>query len=584
MKIKTTLIGILGAGLSLSLLFSGLTLKYELTEAEKVFSDKVNRATEFARQKLHQLSVTDERLRFLFQVNEKVSEDDFLVLSESIFAQSPYIIKMAYAPKIRLTHVNVEEQKLQNKGYTGFRFRAFSGALGIQSQYQEFIYPIRLIQPYTPYTSVWFGRDLLTFKPTVPVLSKLAKGKKMQVSRALLSEYEANMRGDNTTYYAFSAVSYNGDQTEAEPQAFETVFGVLIYEIDFVKLLADSDLKDVGREITFNDEPILSQQMLTKTGFLNIQRMDTVPFEEQNFTIRYQFLDPLRYMDFKTAFLILILGFILTILLVIAVKNALERQKLLKDQNRLIEAKVQEKTALLETQAEQLRLAFDHQLAVTQELESFSYSISHDLRAPLRAIGGFANVLSEDYSDVLDAEGKDLLSRVERGATKMSVLIDDLLNLSKITRQSFTICEFSITDLVNEQVSELCADGFGKHTHIIVAENLNATGDRNLVRIVLNNLVSNAIKYSSKMVSPTVEFGAFEQDGKQVYFVKDNGVGFDMTYANKLFVAFQRLHGSDFEGTGIGLATVQRIVNRHGGKIWAESQPGKGATFYFTLR
>ncbi len=219
-----------------------------------------------------------------------------------------------------------------------------------------------------------------------------------------------------------------------------------------------------------------------------------------------------------------------------------------------------------------------------RELEAFSYSVSHDLRAPLRALSGFSQALEDDYNDRLDAEGKDYLQRIRAASQRMGQLIDDLLQLSRLSRTELRRTEVDLSDLARQIGLELREKYLEHPSAFRVEEGLLVNGDARLLHILLTNLLDNAWKYSSKTLDPQVEFGYMKQNGKSAYFVRDNGAGFDMAYANKLFGAFQRLHtASEFEGTGIGLATVQRIVHRHTGEIWAEAAVGKGATFYFTL-
>ena len=221
---------------------------------------------------------------------------------------------------------------------------------------------------------------------------------------------------------------------------------------------------------------------------------------------------------------------------------------------------------------------------LNQELEAFSYSVSHDLRAPLRAVDGFSNALLEDYADRLDREGRDLLNRIHAGAQRMNALIDDLLKLSRLSRAKLEPAPVDLSALAEEICRQLQETTPERHVVLEIAPKLMAQGDPGLLRAALENLLGNAWKYTSKTPQPRIEFGRTEQDGQPVYFVRDNGAGFDMAYADKLFGAFQRLHHpGEFEGTGIGLATVRRIIHRHGGRIWAEAAPGQGATFYFTL-
>lgn len=219
-----------------------------------------------------------------------------------------------------------------------------------------------------------------------------------------------------------------------------------------------------------------------------------------------------------------------------------------------------------------------------KELESFSYSVSHDLRSPLRSIDGFSQLILEDYRDRLDENGIDYLTRVRKAAQRMAQLIDDILLLSRVSRHKLTIGPVNLSQIAEDSAVAQKELYCGHNVNISISPNMQGRGDQRLLRIVMDNLLENACKYTAKQSHAEVEFGFKRENDTTIYFVKDNGVGFDMQYANKLFGAFQRLHGMDeFPGTGIGLATVKRIIDRHGGKIWAEGQPDKGATFYFTL-
>ena len=223
--------------------------------------------------------------------------------------------------------------------------------------------------------------------------------------------------------------------------------------------------------------------------------------------------------------------------------------------------------------------------AVNKELESFSYSVSHDLRSPLRALDGFSRALMEDYSDKVDAEGKDYLDRICAASQRMGQLIDDLLGLSRITRRKMAVVNVDLSQIVITCLKELKDSEPERQTDFKIDEALIVNGDEHLLRIMLQNLLNNAWKFSAKKPSTKIIFGTMDIKGKKTYFIRDNGAGFNMDYADKLFGAFQRLHPSkEFEGIGIGLATVQRIINRHGGSIWAESKEDEGATFFFTLR
>ncbi|GAB4582000.1 MAG: hypothetical protein Fur0022_47520 [Anaerolineales bacterium] len=238
--------------------------------------------------------------------------------------------------------------------------------------------------------------------------------------------------------------------------------------------------------------------------------------------------------------------------------------------NSELERRVEERTS-------QLQLA-------NRELEAFSYSVSHDLRAPLRAIDGFASLLSELHGYQLDEQGQRYLHLIQQAAQRMGLLIDDLLKLSRISRKEMRWVACSLSDLAQEIFQDLHNLHPERQVEIHIHPNMTVQGDPNLMRVMLENLLGNAWKFTSKRLAAQITFGVAPHENEPIFFVRDNGAGFDMAYADKLFGAFQRLHQyEDFEGTGIGLATVQRIIHRHGGRIWAEAEVEQGACFYFTL-
>ena len=219
-----------------------------------------------------------------------------------------------------------------------------------------------------------------------------------------------------------------------------------------------------------------------------------------------------------------------------------------------------------------------------KELEAFSYSVAHDLRAPLRSIDGFSQVLSEDYEAKLDATGRDYIRRIRAATQRMGHLLDDMLNLSRVTRSTLNPTSVDIADIGRTIISELRRANPGREVEFIAPQKMVVSGDSGLLRILLDNLLGNAWKFTGKKTHAKLELGMQQQDGKPVYFVRDNGAGFDMAFSGRLFGVFHRLHTvAEFPGTGVGLATVQRIVSKHGGRIWAEAEVDKGATFFFTL-
>jgi light-regulated signal transduction histidine kinase (bacteriophytochrome) len=270
--------------------------------------------------------------------------------------------------------------------------------------------------------------------------------------------------------------------------------------------------------------------------------------------------------------------------------RALLRRKFLQEENR----RIREQLLHSELEATEARAARD--LSETravlieelerknQELEAFSYSVSHDLRAPLRHIDGFSKALIEECGGQLDETAREYLSLVRAAAKRMRELIDDLLKLSKVGRAELRRESVDLSGLAREVAMELQAAAPGRPVRVSISDGVVGEADHRLLRVLFENLLGNAWKFSAKATEAVVEFGSSQLDGVSTYFVRDNGAGFDMMNAERLFSPFQRLHSeAEFPGTGIGLATVHRIVDRHGGRVWAESAIGQGATFFWTL-
>jgi signal transduction histidine kinase len=291
------------------------------------------------------------------------------------------------------------------------------------------------------------------------------------------------------------------------------------------------------------------------------------------------------YFDLEFGLSIMVVSSVLLLaLVVLGTARSLTRSDL--DRHR-VAAELAHNEALRQAearQADELRRARDAAEAANKELEAFAYSVSHDLRAPLRAIDGFSQALLEDYAARLDAGGRHYLDRVRANAQRMAQLIDDLLDLSRVSRSALQREAVDLSALAREIVAELRRAQPDRQVEVVIADGLRAVGDGRLLAVALQNLLGNAWKFTARQARARIELGRTNENGHSAFFVKDDGAGFDMRYVDKLFGAFQRLHSpQEFEGNGIGLATVQRIVRRHGGRVWATGEVGNGATFYFTV-
>ena len=266
-------------------------------------------------------------------------------------------------------------------------------------------------------------------------------------------------------------------------------------------------------------------------------------------------------------------------------RELVRQEKKLRAANRKLEWEIGERK-LSEAKVKALNEDLAKKLEQLQSLDSFNYSISHDLMSPLNSITGLAGLLQTMYPEKFDKEVLEIVNHIMGSVDRMSKLIKDLLTFSRQANAEITKTKVDMREMVNEVLQEISLTMPTADTQIVVYEHLpSAYGDVNMLKQVWTNLISNAIKYSQKKPDPKVEIGAIEDSGELVYFVKDNGAGFNMAHYNKLFSIFQRLHNeSEFNGTGIGLAVVKRIIERHDGKIWAESEIGKGSDFYFTLK
>lgn len=334
---------------------------------------------------------------------------------------------------------------------------------------------------------------------------------------------------------------------------------------------------DKARTILFSNE-YEKQKIIYKAGMDQLASQLDVFFKERQNALKKSFHSELWIMGF--IIFILSVGWFFVFRFQYQAKSYLLNSiRLQKELNEMKEKKAMK----LAIANKELKKSEKKLIEINKELESFSYSVSHDLRAPLRAINGYSQILNEDYGQNLDQEGIRILETIQSNATKMGTLIDDLLAFSRLGRKEILKTEVDMNKLMESVINEMSKSI--THKAKINAANLHeVNADYRLLHQVMFNLVSNAIKYSSKKENPIVKISSEEKDGEIIFSIDDNGVGFDMQYSDKLFGVFQRLHSyEEFKGTGVGLAIVHRIINKHGGKVWAKGMVNKGATFHFSL-
>ncbi|MBL1278577.1 MAG: CHASE domain-containing protein [Ectothiorhodospiraceae bacterium] len=563
----------IGAAISTFLFF--VTLSYEIEKEKSTFLSEANSAFNKVEAVFESLKRINTEFASRFYLVDELSKDEFTFFAKSRINQNNFIEEIVFAEKVALKNKLLYELSIRNEGYAGFKVKPFSEPVLISSLSPDILFPVKFIEPFNVKNSRWFGRDILTYSDVKNAL-ELTKYYSNALAYAPISD-------DHNKVYAVRAL-YGGHSDRSNNKKLRDVFGVILYKINFDHLIPMD--KNDYISIVINENIVWQEGAVVFTGLFEntytlvlnlglLGHVASVKFERTKGFLSSSIIYPMF------AFC---LGLLLTGAVWFIIRSHVKINILLFQQNKIIENEVRDKTSKLNTKAEELTAAYHRQLMLTGELESFCHSVSHDLRAPLRSINGFSQILNEDYGEKLDEEATTCLTRICAAAEKMGSIIDDLLNLSRIARTKFTTQYINLSEIVDKSLLTLRGYDSARKVSVTIQKDMFCHGDAKFLQIGIDNLMSNAWKYSSTTPKPEIEFGVEQQEGENVFFIRDNGAGFDMRYKNKLFVAFQRLHKtSEFEGVGVGLATVQRIIHKHNGKIWANSTVGEGSVFYFTL-
>jgi len=567
------------AGVGISFLLASVAFNYELEKEHQRFDHQAQTVFKEIQLALNDFKNIDNDIASLFYALEDIDEAEFKLFTDSLISRIPSVYSIFYMPRVERKNQEALAREMREQGYTGFEFRAFPENQYQTSPFTDDIFPVKYINPFSVKNSRWVGMDILTF---AQVQSAVIRSTEFSKSLILGPD---NENGKNL--YAFRSLHYGKDIPDKQDLNIRGVFGILGYKIDITKFVSEANLISGDKlHIMLDGVHLLGDGVTHARPVLSgyIERDTALDFDEQVLQLSLHKNIDYSRLNIATPGFTLVIGLLLTLLITYTTWSNTEHSLFLLHQNTTIEHEVKQKTAQLDRQSEILKKAYKEQQLVINELESFSYSVSHDLRAPLRAIDGYSQVLLDDYSDKFDETAENYLQRVRQNAQRMGTLIDVLLNLSRVSRRTLNPEKISLSKHATKIFCELKESGrLKENCEVIVGEDVIVTGDSQLLYVVLENLLSNASKYAGKSDRPIIEFNKTETEGQEIYFVKDNGVGFNMAYADKLFFPFQRLHGDEFAGDGIGLATVKRIIDRHHGSVWAYSELNVGASFFFTL-
>ncbi len=571
--------------LLISVLLSLIAFFYVRAGAEVENEIRFNEATDATREAIGSVtsSYVDAMLgaRGLFDASDSVTSEEWRGFVESLQPdeQYPGLQALGY-----VEYVRSEELKgfLERESLT---LRPDLEPSGERAVY----YPVTYVEPQSSANKELLGRDLHTSTVHRATMNRARDSGEAQATSVVyvLGEAPKDSVADLSLRRGFAVylpVYSDGKPTDTVEGRRKALEGFVVGTFRMDQLLngvfegvydpkVDFEVYDgggfLGDQLLYDDDGVLRAG--NEEPDQTLTRESNIEVAGREWSLYFTALPEFERGSFDRLSVLVLLSGLAVSLLLFGVSRMLVRSRLSAEQSAL-----------------DLEVANRDLGAANRELEAFSHSVSHDLRAPLRSIDGFSRIVIEDYSDKLDDEGRSYLNRVRAASQRMGLLIDDLLNLSRVTRSSMRRETVDLSVLVDEVVRVLKESEPGRSVEAIVQPGLEASADPRLLRVALENLLGNAWKFTSANDASLIEFGVerdlASQENQTVYFVRDNGAGFDMAYADKLFGAFQRLHSpEEFEGTGVGLATVKRVMRRHGGDVWATSSVGEGATFFFTL-
>lgn len=524
--------------------------------------------------------------RGLFAASNLVTREEWsrYVAASDLQRRYPGIRAVGYAPRVTLEGRGDHVSRLREEGFEDYELRPAG------ERYEYF--PITYVEPFKGANRALFGQDLYSERVSRAAMEQARDTGRPRASGKINLPDEEDS-GGGPGFVVYTPVYANGASQEDPNARRRSLQGYIVGVFGADELLAGifGDKASPGMDLEVFDGAELTSSGLLHDDDGTLHAADdsySPPFEDtatmevagRIWTLYFSSLPGFESGWRTNLPLFVFLSGVAISLMLFGVTWVLSTSRAAAQRaGRDLESANRE---LAETNRE--LASANRELAGTNaELQSFSYSVSHDLRTPLRSIEGFSQIVLEDYADRLDEEGRGHLERVKAASRHMSNLIDDLLDLSRVTRKPLHRQTVDLSALAREVAAELRAADPDRRVTLDVEENLRTEGDAGLLRVALENLLSNAWKFTAGKEEARVEFGS-DIGEESTYYVRDNGAGFDMNYAGKLFGAFQRLHpAEEFEGNGIGLATVQRVIRRHGGRVWAEGTPNHGATFYFTL-